>query len=585
MAKKKRRRIASRGSVNTIILKTLINGDKYGYEIIKEVEEYSMGKVILKQPSLYSSLSRFEDKGIVTSYWGDSDIGGRRHYYHLTEKGKVYYNHEILKINDGINIDDVENEEIERPSSNRIIDNNEEALIDEEEEIKEISDDEIPAIINFDVKEEQPVTPDHNFYTHTPLDNINQNSSNENTPTQIVEERKEKPWEKLSNIVKKNNKKCANSPNKKFHYIEPKRSQKVILDTDGIYKLRDADYQPVAKTNKQKIIDNVGKRINPTMYGYNTYTDKINEQKDKTPVVKEMTEEERRARNENFLNKFNTLTKRIIDEKEESKPKHPPIISKPNKPVVEDIDPRESIEYRNKLNKIMETNDTYEEEVVKENNLFNYVDEEDNSGFDFEEEKEENEEDKFIDFEPVEFETKNENKQYIEEINNYTAKTETVKMSRYESNAPIQQEKSYLLINKVRLVFGIILGVILLSELTAMLFIFKNLDLFYKGDNILFIVAYSLVIILAIAYIMPFIFNPNNHKLNTFKLKYSILFGILTFLVSLVLIYCVNALGGFELDNFKYFAVKLIVPAVLAFNFVIGPIIYNLIVKSKKFYD
>ena len=39
MSRKRRKRIASRGSVNNIILKTLLNGDKYGYEIIKEVEK------------------------------------------------------------------------------------------------------------------------------------------------------------------------------------------------------------------------------------------------------------------------------------------------------------------------------------------------------------------------------------------------------------------------------------------------------------------------------------------------------------------------------------------------------------------
>ena len=91
MAKRKKKRIASRGSVNNIILKSLIEGDKYGYEIIKDVESYSNGKIQLKQPSLYSSLSRFEDKGYVSSYWGDSEIGGRRHYYHLTDNGIAYY--------------------------------------------------------------------------------------------------------------------------------------------------------------------------------------------------------------------------------------------------------------------------------------------------------------------------------------------------------------------------------------------------------------------------------------------------------------------------------------------------------------
>ena len=81
-----------RGSVYTIILKALQSGDKYGYEICKEIEEKSKGAYILKQPSLYSGLKRLEAQKDVYSYWGDSDIGGRRHYYSLTEKGKERIN-------------------------------------------------------------------------------------------------------------------------------------------------------------------------------------------------------------------------------------------------------------------------------------------------------------------------------------------------------------------------------------------------------------------------------------------------------------------------------------------------------------
>lgn len=77
-----------RGSVGILILKALSSGDKYGYEILKEVEEKSGGEYFLKQPSLYSSLKRMAANGLITSYWEDSDIGGRRHYYNLTEAGK-----------------------------------------------------------------------------------------------------------------------------------------------------------------------------------------------------------------------------------------------------------------------------------------------------------------------------------------------------------------------------------------------------------------------------------------------------------------------------------------------------------------
>ena len=81
-----------RGNIDTIILKTMLNGDMYGLDIIKEVENKSNGTYNLKQPTLYSCLKRLENQELISSYWLDSDIGGKRHYYKLTEKG-----HETIK--------------------------------------------------------------------------------------------------------------------------------------------------------------------------------------------------------------------------------------------------------------------------------------------------------------------------------------------------------------------------------------------------------------------------------------------------------------------------------------------------------
>lgn len=82
---------ALRGSVPQILLNALVSGDKYGYEICKDIEQKSNGKLLLKQPSLYSSLRRMEGQGLITSYWADSELGGRRHYYSITEKGRKHY--------------------------------------------------------------------------------------------------------------------------------------------------------------------------------------------------------------------------------------------------------------------------------------------------------------------------------------------------------------------------------------------------------------------------------------------------------------------------------------------------------------
>lgn len=78
-----------RGHINTIILRSLSDSDKYGYEIIAEIEKKSCGQYSLKQPSLYSALKRLETQGFVVSYWGGTAGGGRRKYFSLTEDGKA----------------------------------------------------------------------------------------------------------------------------------------------------------------------------------------------------------------------------------------------------------------------------------------------------------------------------------------------------------------------------------------------------------------------------------------------------------------------------------------------------------------
>jgi PadR family transcriptional regulator PadR len=80
-----------RGHTDTIILKLLIGGDKYGYEISKLVHAHSGGEYDLKEATMYSSLKRMEHDGLITSYWGDASQGGRRKYYRITDKGKVTY--------------------------------------------------------------------------------------------------------------------------------------------------------------------------------------------------------------------------------------------------------------------------------------------------------------------------------------------------------------------------------------------------------------------------------------------------------------------------------------------------------------
>ena len=76
-----------RGHIDTIILHSLLDSDKFAQQISDAVESKSHGEYKLNQATLYSSLKRLENLKHVVSYWNDSD-GGRRKFFKLTESGK-----------------------------------------------------------------------------------------------------------------------------------------------------------------------------------------------------------------------------------------------------------------------------------------------------------------------------------------------------------------------------------------------------------------------------------------------------------------------------------------------------------------
>ena len=80
-----------RGNTDTIILKLLLDHDRYGYEITRLVYEHSGQKYELKEATMYSSLKRLENGGYINSYWGSETQGGRRRYYQITNEGRALY--------------------------------------------------------------------------------------------------------------------------------------------------------------------------------------------------------------------------------------------------------------------------------------------------------------------------------------------------------------------------------------------------------------------------------------------------------------------------------------------------------------
>lgn len=80
----------SNGQISYLVLDSLSSGSKYGLEIIEYISKKTGGNYIMKKPTLYSCLTRMEKKGLVSSsYWGESELGGKRHYYSITNSGRA----------------------------------------------------------------------------------------------------------------------------------------------------------------------------------------------------------------------------------------------------------------------------------------------------------------------------------------------------------------------------------------------------------------------------------------------------------------------------------------------------------------
>jgi transcriptional regulator len=77
-----------KGTLDMMILRTLIGGDAHGHTIAKVIERTSEEVLEVEQGSLYPALHRLEDRGWVSSYWGASENNRKAKYYKLTAKGR-----------------------------------------------------------------------------------------------------------------------------------------------------------------------------------------------------------------------------------------------------------------------------------------------------------------------------------------------------------------------------------------------------------------------------------------------------------------------------------------------------------------
>ena len=76
------------GTLDLLILRTLVYGPSHGHAIAKHVQRVSEDPLRIETGSLYPALHKLEGRGWIAAEWKKSDKGKRARYYRLTRTGR-----------------------------------------------------------------------------------------------------------------------------------------------------------------------------------------------------------------------------------------------------------------------------------------------------------------------------------------------------------------------------------------------------------------------------------------------------------------------------------------------------------------
>ena len=76
------------GTLDALILRTLLGGSRHGYAIARWLEEATDELLQIEEGSLYPALYRMERRGWIEAEWGVSELNRRAKLYRLTPKGR-----------------------------------------------------------------------------------------------------------------------------------------------------------------------------------------------------------------------------------------------------------------------------------------------------------------------------------------------------------------------------------------------------------------------------------------------------------------------------------------------------------------
>jgi PadR family transcriptional regulator PadR len=76
------------GTLDVLILKTLVPGAMHGWGIAQRIQQVSQDVLRVNQGSLYPALHRLEEEGWIVAEWGASENNRKAKFYRLTRTGQ-----------------------------------------------------------------------------------------------------------------------------------------------------------------------------------------------------------------------------------------------------------------------------------------------------------------------------------------------------------------------------------------------------------------------------------------------------------------------------------------------------------------
>jgi len=76
------------GTLDLLILRTLILGPQHGQGIARAIQQASDEELLVEHGALYPALQRLEDRGWISARWGTSSNNRKARFYSLTAAGR-----------------------------------------------------------------------------------------------------------------------------------------------------------------------------------------------------------------------------------------------------------------------------------------------------------------------------------------------------------------------------------------------------------------------------------------------------------------------------------------------------------------